>query len=155
MKKYIISQNSISYQEGKMVLVFPVNKEVPGYDSRTNNFTQPFVADVEGRLYRIKPEGSISSEDGRYIFIQAQKPDRPMNYAEIVGWTIRSARIEAGLSCKEVADRVGIKTLTIEKIELGRFTMNVLLLGRLAEAIGMEVSLTPRKTIPSQDKTTD
>lgn len=139
MKRYIVSE--ITRHGMKIIISFPF---------RGNDISKPFVAEINGNLYLINPESSTKSEDGKYIFIQAQKPDRPMNYAEIVGWTIRSARIEAGLSCKEVADRVGIKTLTIEKIELGRFTMNVLLLGRLAEAIGMEVSLTPKKTIHFQ-----
>lgn len=126
-----------------MVLAFPVNKEVPGYDSRTNNFTKPFVADVDGRLYLIKPESSKFSEDGKYIFIQSPKPERTMNHAEIVGWAVRCARMEAGLSRKEVADRAGIKSLTIEKIEEGRFIVNVVMLGRVAEAMGMEVSFSP------------
>lgn len=143
MKKFKISSDQIHYQDGKILLSFAVNKGVPGYNHHDNKFSEPFVADIDGRLYNIKPEKVISSEDGKYFIMEAIMPDRTMNYAEMVGWQIRCARQEAGLSCEELAERANIRAKTVYMTESGNVNMKIDLICTLAEALNMEVTLTP------------
>lgn len=143
MKKFKISQDQIHYQDDKVLLSFPVNKGVPGYNLRENKFSDSFVADIDGRLYFIKPEKVTSSSDGKFFLMEAVMPDRTMNDAEIVGWKLKCARQDAGLTCEEVADRAGVRLNTVELVESGRFNAKITLICSLAEAMGMEVTLTP------------
>lgn len=143
MKKFKITENQIHYQDDKILLSFAVNKGVPGYNLRENKFSEPFVADINGRLYFIKPKKVTSSSEGKFFLMEAVMPDRTMNDAEIVGWKLKCARQDAGLTCEEVADRAGVRLNTVELVESGRFNAKINLICSLAEAIGTEVSFTP------------
>lgn len=143
MKKFKISPDQIHHHDNKILLSFAVDKGVPGYSPRENKFSEPFVADIDGRLYLIKPEKVTSSKDGKYFLMEAVMPDRTMNYAEMVGWQIRCARQEAGLSCEELAERANIRAKTVYMTESGNVNMKIDLICTLAEALNMEVTLTP------------
>lgn len=143
MKKFKISQDQIHYQDDKVLLSFAVDKGVPGYNPRENKFSEPFVADIDGRMYLIRPENVTSSSDGKFFLMEAVMPDRTMNDAEIIGWKLKCARQEAGITCDELADRAGVRRNTVELIEKGCFNAKINLICSLAESMGMEVTLTP------------
>lgn len=92
MKKIKISEDQISRNDGKIIISLPVNNAISGYNTREYKFKKPFVADIDGRLYLLHPINIISSENGEFIFIEAEMPDRTMNYAEMIGWQIKCAR---------------------------------------------------------------
>ena len=52
------------------------------------------------------------------------------------GTALRLKRKDAGLSVKDLADRIGCDATTVTKIELGQRDPSVELLGRLAAAVG-------------------
>ena len=69
-----------------------------------------------------------------------------------VNETVRATRIEAGLSVREVARRIGVSAATISAIENGRTGISVDRLRALAEALGTDVNqlLDPRTTPPQR-----
>lgn len=148
MKKYKVTADQIyaytADNSGESVISFPLSGNVPVYNKDTGEMDYiDFVIDIDRKLYLIKPRKAALSGDGEFLNVFAIMPERTMNHAEIVGWAMKCARLKAGLSREEVADRAGIKAMTIDKIEEGRFLANVVMLGRVAEAMGMEITLKP------------
>lgn len=143
MKKIKISEDQISRNDGKIIISLPVNNAISGYNTREYKFKKPFVADIDGRLYLLHPINIISSENEEFIFIEAEMPDRTMNYAEMIGWQIKCARKEAGLTCEELADRAHVRAKTVYITESGKANMKIDLICTLAEALNMDVTLTP------------
>lgn len=148
MKKYKVTADQIyayaAGHNGESVITFPLSGNVPVYNKDTGKMDYiDFVIDIDGKLYLIKPRKAALSGDGEFLNVFAVMPERTMNHAEIVGWAVKCARMESGMSREEVADRAGIKAMTIEKIEEGRFLANVVMLGRVAEAMNMEISFRP------------
>lgn len=145
MKKIKISEDQISRSDRKIIISFAVNKGLSGYNTFENKLKTPFVADIDGRLYLLHPTNIISSENGKFILIEAEMPDRTMNYAEMIGWQIKCARKEAGLTCEELADRAHVRAKTVYITESGKANMKIDLICTLAEALNMDVTLTPIK----------
>lgn len=148
MKKFKISPDQIypfsSENSDESVITFPLSGDVPVYDRETGKMNyRDFVIDIDGRLFLIKPRNAAITGDGKNLNILASIPDRSMNYAEMVGWQIRCARQEAGLSCEELAERANIRAKTVYMTESGNVNMKIDLICTLAEALNMEVTLTP------------
>lgn len=147
MKKFKIIENqryNYSDNTDEVVFTFPLSGDVPVYDKHTGRMDyREFVIDLDGKLYLIKPSKAALSGDKSTLNVLAVMPDRTMNDAEIVGWKLKCARQDAGLTCEEVADRSGVRLNTVKLVENGRFNAKINLICSLAEAIGMEVSFTP------------
>lgn len=147
MEKFKITENQIyNYSDNtdEVVLTFPLSGDVPVYEKNTGRMVyREFVIDMDGKLYLIKPRKAALSGDKSSLNVLVVMPDRTMNDAEIVGWKLKCARQDAGLTCEEVADRAGVRLNTVELVESGRFNAKINLICGLAEAIGTEVSFTP------------
>lgn len=65
----------------------------------------------------------------------AMKPERDLMRAMI------SARLEAGLTQKELAERSGVQQANISKIEQGSYNPSVKLLQRIAAGMGKELQI--------------
>lgn len=147
MEKFKITENQIyNYSDNtdEVVLTFPLSNDVPVYDKHTGRMDyREFVIDMDGKLYLIKPRKAALTGDKSSLNVLAVMPDRTMNDAEIVGWKLKCARQDAGLTCEEVADRAGVRLNTVELVESGRFNAKINLICSLAEAIGAEMSFTP------------
>ena len=147
MEKFKITENQIyNYSDNtdEVVLTFSLSGEVPVYDKHTGRIDyHEFVIDMDGKLYLIKPRKAALTGDKSSLNVLAVIPDRTMNDAEIIGWKLKCARQDAGITCDELADRAGVRRNTVELIEKGCFNAKINLICSLAEAMGMEVTLTP------------
>lgn len=56
-----------------------------------------------------------------------------------LGKFVKAMRKRAGMTQKELADRVGLERTSITNIERGNQTMNVQTINSIAEALGYEV----------------
>lgn len=62
-------------------------------------------------------------------------------YRIYIGKRIAEERAKLGLSQTDLANLSGINRATIAKIELGRWSVGIDILGRIAEAMGLRVDL--------------
>lgn len=67
--------------------------------------------------------------------------DNKQQYRIYIGKRIAEERARLGLSQTELANLSGINRATIAKIELGRWSVGIDILGRIAEAMGLRVDL--------------
>ena len=61
------------------------------------------------------------------------------NAARIVGAKLATARKQAGLTQREVGERLGINNQVVSNIENGRYTGSDGILKRFADEVGLEV----------------
>lgn len=69
---------------------------------------------------------------------------------ERIGRRIKDIRKELGLEAKELAKRVGIDPGNLSRIEQGRFSVGVDILGRIAGALNMELDFVAKVRIESR-----
>ncbi len=69
---------------------------------------------------------------------------------ERIGRRIKDIRKELGLEAKELAKRVGIDPGNLSRIEQGRFSVGVDILGRIAGALNMELDFVAKDRIESR-----
>ena len=62
-------------------------------------------------------------------------------YRIYIGKRIAEERAKLGLSQTDLANLSGINRATIAKIELGRWSVGIDILGKIAEAMGLRVDL--------------
>lgn len=62
-------------------------------------------------------------------------------YREYIGKRIAEERAKLGLSQRDLAGIAGYDPATIAKIELGRWSVGIDVLGRIADAMGLRVDL--------------
>ncbi|WP_299296772.1 helix-turn-helix transcriptional regulator [uncultured Erythrobacter sp.] len=62
---------------------------------------------------------------------------------------IKAARVEAALTQRELGERVGLPQSHISKIESGAVDLQLSSLIEIARALGLELKLVPRKTLPA------
>lgn len=67
-----------------------------------------------------------------------------MDIRERIGGRIAELRTKRGLSQSELAGMTGLRQETISKIERGRFSVSVDLLGKLTDALGASVEIIER-----------
>lgn len=60
-------------------------------------------------------------------------------YTKLVGLNIKLARIKAGLSQEELAEKADLSRLTIGTIERGEKAPSVETIGSIADALGIEI----------------
>lgn len=65
-----------------------------------------------------------------------------MSIREEIGLKIALFRKEAGLSQRDLADKAGLTQNTIYKIENGKFSVGIDVLGKVAEALNRKVDIT-------------
>ena len=65
-----------------------------------------------------------------------------MSIREEIGLKIVLFRKEAGLSQRDLADKAGLTQNTIYKIENGKFSVGIDVLGKVAEALNRKVDIT-------------
>lgn len=70
---------------------------------------------------------------------RAQKLDRAASTE--IAWLVMKHRSEAGLSQRELAERAGMSTSQIARIERGRHDVNIETLRRIARALGKRLVL--------------
>jgi DNA-binding XRE family transcriptional regulator len=63
------------------------------------------------------------------------------DWAVIIGWRISGIRTSLGLSQSELAESVGMHQSNIARIERGRYSTSVGILGKIAEALGKRVDI--------------
>ncbi|GAB3726647.1 helix-turn-helix domain-containing protein [Spirosoma lituiforme] len=61
------------------------------------------------------------------------------------GNLIRQARIEKGLTQKELGEKIGVGEPTVNKYEGGKQNLTVETLKRIADALGMQIRITFHK----------
>jgi transcriptional regulator with XRE-family HTH domain len=62
-----------------------------------------------------------------------------MGWKEIVGTNIRTVRADKDLSQEEIAHRVNISTTYYGQVERGTRNVTIEVLGRIADALGVEM----------------
>ena len=67
--------------------------------------------------------------------------DKKQQYRTYIGKRIAEERAKLGLSQTDLANMSGINRATIAKIELGRWSAGIDVLGRIADAMGLRVDL--------------
>ena len=67
--------------------------------------------------------------------------DKKQQYRTYIGKRIAEERSRLGLSQRDLAGLSGYDPATIAKIELGRWSVGIDVLGRIAEAMGLKVDL--------------
>lgn len=67
--------------------------------------------------------------------------DKKQQYRTYIGKRIAEERSKLGLSQRDLANLSGVNHATIAKIELGRWSAGIDMLGRIAEAMGLKVDL--------------
>lgn len=67
--------------------------------------------------------------------------DKKQQYREYIGKRIAEERAKLGLSQRDLAGIAGYDPATIAKIELGRWSVGIDVLGRIADAMGLRVDL--------------
>ena len=67
--------------------------------------------------------------------------DKKQQYRTYIGKRIAEERSRLGLSQRDLAGLSGYDPATIAKIELGRWSAGIDVLGRIAEAMGLKVDL--------------
>ena len=67
--------------------------------------------------------------------------DKKQQYRTYIGKRIAEERSRLGLSQRDLAGLSGYDPATIAKIELGRWSAGIDMLGRIAEAMGLKVDL--------------
>ena len=67
--------------------------------------------------------------------------DNKQQYREYIGKRIAEERAKLGLSQRDLAGLSGYDPATIAKIELGRWSAGIDILGRISEAMGLRVDL--------------
>lgn len=65
-----------------------------------------------------------------------------MSIREEIGLKIALFRKEAGLSQRDLAEKAGLTQNTIYKIENGKFSVGIDVLGKVAEALNRKVDIT-------------
>ena len=67
--------------------------------------------------------------------------EKRQQYRTYIGKRIAGERSRLGLSQRDLANLSGVNHATIAKIELGRWSAGIDMLGRIAEAMGLKVDL--------------
>lgn len=67
--------------------------------------------------------------------------EEKQRYRTYIGKRIAEERAKLGLSQRDLAGIAGYDPATIAKIELGRWSVGIDVLGRIAEAMGLRVDL--------------
>ena len=67
--------------------------------------------------------------------------EEKQQYRTYIGKRIAEERAKLGLSQTDLANLSGINRATIAKIELGRWSVGIDILGKIAEAMGLRVDL--------------
>ena len=82
------------------------------------------------------------SDAGRYVeFCIVDEDWIGLTDRQIIGKRIAAIRNELGLSQQDVADRVGMRQPHIARIEAGRYSVGIDILGKIAAALGKRVDL--------------
>lgn len=64
--------------------------------------------------------------------------------------TIKSLRLERGMSIRQLADATGVSKTTIVNIEQGYNSASIELVQRLLDHLGYELSITTKREHPAQ-----
>jgi transcriptional regulator with XRE-family HTH domain len=64
--------------------------------------------------------------------------------------TIKSLRLERGMSIRQLADATGVSKTTIVNIEQGYNSASIELVQRLLDHLGYELSITTKRERPAQ-----
>lgn len=64
--------------------------------------------------------------------------------------TIKSLRLERGMSIRQLADATGVSKTTIVNIEQGYNSASIKLVQRLLDHLGYELSITTKRERPAQ-----
>ena len=65
---------------------------------------------------------------------------------ERIGKRIREIRTEEGLSAYQLEFKTGLKRQNIERIELGKYSTGIDILGKIADALGYEIDFVKKKS---------
>lgn len=64
-----------------------------------------------------------------------------MNHRERIGQRIKSLRESKGLSVRQLSELCGVTYQNINKIELGRYSVGIDILGKIIDALGAEIKI--------------
>ena len=64
-----------------------------------------------------------------------------MLHRERIGQRIAQLRKEKGLSLRQLSEQCGVTFQNINKIESGRYNVGIDILGRIADALGVEIKI--------------
>ena len=113
----------------------------------------------DSSLFPVPPKFGFSSPDVRFLRVEGNQDfeigfvsqDNPPAdaikhrnkslYRVLVGEELRKARKEKGLSLKEVADKSGFRSHSLEMVEDGRYDFDIAQLGTILDAIGAKVKI--------------
>lgn len=73
------------------------------------------------------------------------KDSSAIEYREKIGKAIREIREKRGYSQDELAERMNMNTVTISKIEDGKFSFSIDYLSRFSEVLNFDFNLTDKK----------
>lgn len=64
-----------------------------------------------------------------------------MNHREQIGQRIAQLRKEKGLTILELSEMTGLDNSNIGKIEKGKYNVGIDILGKIADALGVEIKI--------------
>jgi transcriptional regulator with XRE-family HTH domain len=64
-----------------------------------------------------------------------------MTHRQQIGSKIQELRVQRGLSVRQLAEMSGVIYSNISKIENGRYNVSVDILGKIADALGVELTM--------------
>lgn len=63
------------------------------------------------------------------------------NHRELVGTSLQDIRVQRGLTIEEVAEKTGLTSATIAKVEQGKFNYQIDTIGAICEALGVTIEI--------------
>lgn len=109
-------------------------------DSEAGNVIETFATRQEAEAALEAYEKS-DEEEGIYTPDFYEVHPRCLSEREMIGKRIAAIRNELCLSQQDVADRVGMAQPHIARIEAGRYSVGVDILGKIAEALGKRIDI--------------
>lgn len=103
---------------------------------------------------------AVAADDLARFFAEhgsADRPDAPLDDEHHIGERLAQARVAAGLSPREVADRIGVKESTVAKWEAGETSPRGHRVSKLAGMLGVSISwiLMGRGVEPARETASD
>lgn len=109
-------------------------------DSEAGNVIETFATRQEAEAALEAYEKS-DEEEGIYTPDYYEVHPRCLSEREMIGKRIAAIRNELCLSQQDVADRVGMAQPHIARIEAGRYSVGVDILGKITEALGKRIDI--------------
>ena len=94
---------------------------------------------IDWRVNNTDQEGVCVNGVPALMFYQPE----PVSARTVIGRMVREARVNAGLTTRELADKAGLNHAHISRIESGKYNLTIDTLDKISRVLGLEVALIP------------